>query len=235
MTRGVGRPKTGFLGLDQEIIKYLLSQNTGATWGDLKNKEATEVVNSASLKKSLDRLIDAGIIGTQVETRKGRRAVLYVIKEPLLFTKIPGVHSSLLSWIERVIDHIERGQGPGPDKGTRIDNLTQEEKRRLLDVQDHGIDGAIRWLGVLILDAMVEANNKDGEMEQRKYLDKFCCTYLNVLISEFAYLASDACGNSTRAYEVGLEVLDANNLSSYISGEWPPSGKPDEKKGNEPA
>lgn len=235
MTRGRGRPKKGFIGLDQEIVKYLLSRETGATWGEIKNEAAPGVVNSASLKKALDRLMDAGLIGALVEKREGRRAVLYVIKEPLLFTKIPGAHSSLLSWIEKAINYLEKQQGDEKDENSGARKININEAQRCLYEQGEAVSVAIRWLGVIILDAVIEANSKPDEEERRKYLNKFCCTYLNVLITEFVYLASGECGSQEWAYAVGLEALDANHLSSFMSGGWPPSENPDEKRGNEPA
>jgi hypothetical protein len=208
MIRRRGRPKKGLEGLDKELVRYLLSKCTGAPWGELLKDTPQGKLHSGTLKKALDRLMDAGIIGVQAERIEGKTVVLYAIKNPILKRQIPGMHIPLLLWIEAAISYLENGGEFTINKVPGSEDLDDKSKMVVI---------AIRWLGTVILKAMNEAVQKPKGSERNKYVDQACNTYIYVLISALVDLVSHGTGDTAQAIQAGIKNINPWIFEPYIS------------------
>lgn len=178
-------------------------------------------MNSASLKKALDRLIDAGAVGMQVKKREGRRAVLYVFKTRQPYMRQGETSFSFYEWIGDTTRLLEADaqkrieiqkiikSGGWPDPGTSINS------------QEGALVIAAKWLGVIILTIIEGYTAISDEETQAEYLNRMSISYLNNLIAQAARLASPSLGDPHAAIVAAIDQMGEEDIVFQLTPQLP--------------
>jgi len=207
-----GRPLSTQKSVGRIIVDYL-REHGRATYSELAEKaRGTDRIAHRVLNNALKQLRDKKLIEKHPEMRGEKVIVYYTLTFPSSAMVSGREAKSYHEWIHETAWRLEEMGTMSPELLEKTRGKPWVDSGGLVADQVNALRTAAKWLGVIILGIIGEANAGQDEEARRRSLDRACCDYLPGFINEAARLASPTLGDPRAAVVAAITEMGGEDF-----------------------